>query len=59
MILGVDRIVDVSGQHSTKYLVFREHSQPVYGGAEECSLDWDKTCFEVHRRFSGLWPGLC
>jgi hypothetical protein len=29
------------------YFFFREHSQPAYGRVE-CSLDWGKTCVEVH-----------
>jgi hypothetical protein len=40
-------------------ICFVVNTQPIHGRVEECSLDWGKTCFEIHCRFNGLWPGLC
>ena len=39
LISSADRVLDVSGQHSTRSEFCSEHSQPVHGGDTESALD--------------------
>ena len=57
-VSSYDWPIDVSDKYETKNMLCGEHPEPVPKGSKIGSPDSGKACYEVPKRYNGLWAKI-